>query len=416
MYITVTSQRGAAFDINNNDSDVSLVPSDLVPETQNSFVGYEIIEGYARVVNVQPFEPVQGVPSLEKTQRHARESTQFWTNDVRVSMNVVYDNIRNKLKVTQDAAKTFFKEFIPSLEKQENREGIVETLQMYIDDTNAVHQRMTSLVEKLQMLRKSLEEDARNYGEVMGEINKQKELDQASVKKLREEIQSIDKEIDELNNVITRKKVEEKEVKRKLAISYGFVWSGWGLIAIAALEMQKSSANAAWHAAEKSLFQKKNEKKAKSAELGRINERIAYLTTLNNEFAKLLKNCVDAIAVVTNMGDAWSTLASNLENIQQRLEKLKANDFSAIEKIKTRLRLHIMTLEKSIDRLNEDVLRFEDAKLVKVPIDSNIDPNQLRKLSLSASYFHALPARLVNAYAQRMHCFDMLKNKEIFYE
>ncbi|MDQ8039861.1 MAG: HBL/NHE enterotoxin family protein [Cellulomonas sp.] len=409
MLVTLNSPHGAAFDVLDSDGDVPLVPDTLVQKTQDSIVGYEIIEGYTRIVNVQPFQPVEGVPSLKKTQDHARESAQLWAKDTRSSINEVYSSIKQKLKVTQDTAKDFFKELIPNLEKADNRNTVSEALQLYIDDTNSINGKISALISKLNSFRESLEEDARNYGTVLGEVNKQNELDKAAIKKLHEQIGVIDQDIDELNNIITQKKVQEQEIKRKLAISYGFVWSIPGIIAVSVLEGQRSSANKAWRNAEDSLIQKKHDKEDKSKQLGDITKRIAYLTTLNNEFSKLLANCTNSIAVVFNMADAWSTLGSNLENIQQRLERVKDNDFNAIEKIKARLSLQIKVLEKSIDRLNDDVIAFEQSKLIQVPIDEGIDKHILSDRSAFSVPIPALPARLIYAYAQRNHYFDVIK-------
>jgi DNA repair exonuclease SbcCD ATPase subunit len=404
MRIRLSSPKGAPFNIADSDSDTPIVPDKLVPHTQNSMAGYEIIEGYARIVNVQPFTAVVGVPSLKKTQDHTRASTQLWTNTVRVAVNDVYNDIRNKLKVTQEAAKEFFNEFIPNLDQKDSREGVIETLGIYIEDTDAVHKKIENLIEQLNALRTSLEEDARNYGTVMGEIDKQKSLDETSIKKLREQIQAIDKEIDDLNNTITKKKVEEQAINRKLGISLGFAWSLPGLIATAVFKKQQSDASAAWHKAEESLVDKQTEKKDKSNQLGQIEKRIAYLTTLNNEFAKLLKNCSNSIAVIVNMADAWSTLSSNLQNIQERLETIKANDFNTIQKIKARLKLQVVILEKSIDRLNENVVKFEEAKLIHVPIDEGVNVHIAPNLRVST-----LSAELINAYARRRHHVEMLK-------
>ncbi|WP_010598556.1 HBL/NHE enterotoxin family protein [Rickettsiella massiliensis] len=241
------------FDILNSDNDESLVPEELEITTQNSFVGYEIIEGYARAVNTQPYREIEGVPSLEKTQRHARDTANFWFSNVSRAINEVYNNIQNSLKITRDSAKEYFKELITSLEQVEKREEFAGVMQLYIDDTKLIEEKVKNLSDKLIKFRESLEEDARNYGQVFIEIDKQKTLEEKNIKSIQEEISKINRDIVDLNQEITKKKVKAGELKRKIALSGLFFFSIPGIISLAIHKKQLSNVYSAWKQDENKL-------------------------------------------------------------------------------------------------------------------------------------------------------------------
>jgi len=410
MMITMSGPIGADFDLNNSDNGVPLVPPALEKIFQKSLAGYEIIQGYASTVKMQPYLAVEGVPSLEKTQAHARTTVEFWISSVSVEINKTYEKIRNLKVLQDDILGVELESYLARLENVEDRSNFIELLTVYIEETESIENALQELIEKLNVFRSLLEEDARNYGSVLSEIGQQVKLDNKTILDLREQLESINKKIDELNNTITEKKVAREEIKRKMGIGLIFLLSIPGMIALSIFKGQEKDMDAQINMNGKTLAESKQSLNEKSTALAKIEVRVAYLNTLQSEFTKLKNNCVHAAIVVINMRDAWVTLTGNLKNIVTRLSSVKNINF---DKSKVLLNIQLKALKKSIEKLNTDIEIHNQSKLIQVPIDEDVrnllQPNRTR---LHYVPMNALPARLLHAYTDRMHFLERVKNKE----
>lgn len=410
MLVQLRISTEPAFDIFNRDHDVSLVPENLMTTTRGPFADYEVIQGYATAVNIQPYRNVEGVPWLKKTQEHARITANFWFSEVSPAINEVYNSVKNKLKITQDTVDKYLGELLVSLENAEDSSGLIDMIQMYIDDIEIIEEKIKNLVEKLSKFREHLEEDTRNYGKVFIELAKQQSLKEKRIECLRDEINEINKKIVELNKEITAKKVKAGELKRKIAINAVFWFFTPALIALAIYQKKLVDVNVAWARDEKTLTSKRDALEKKTLALAETEKRVAYLTTIHNEFTKLRNGCRTAITTVVNMHDAWGTLRSNLCSFQRRLTMLKGNERTDFSEIKSRIERQLGRLKTSINKLNTDIDDFNEVKRIKVPVDEEVEnlllPNRAQLMLAPVGAFNTV---LLNAYAQRMHKQNRIK-------